>query len=58
MAGHSLKMLKNFNGSSTTFAEFYNWNRVKVRYCDGGSFSGDVDEHVEVTLENSNQVYI
>nr|VDD29961.1 unnamed protein product [Brassica oleracea] len=21
--------------------DFYNWNRVKVRYCDGGSFSGD-----------------
>ncbi|KAL2922326.1 Pectin acetylesterase 2 [Bienertia sinuspersici] len=20
---------------------FYNWNRVKIRYCDGGSFSGD-----------------
>lgn len=23
------------------FADFYNWNRVKVRYCDGASFSGD-----------------
>ncbi|KAG6408634.1 hypothetical protein SASPL_131652 [Salvia splendens] len=21
--------------------DFYNWNRVKVRYCDGASFSGD-----------------
>ncbi|MQM02327.1 hypothetical protein Taro_035092 [Colocasia esculenta] len=21
--------------------EFYNWNRVKVRYCDGASFSGE-----------------
>ncbi|ONM59964.1 Pectin acetylesterase 12 [Zea mays] len=21
--------------------DFYNWNRVKVRYCDGGSFTGD-----------------
>ncbi|KAI3838785.1 hypothetical protein MKX03_030937 [Papaver bracteatum] len=21
--------------------DFYNWNRVKIRYCDGGSFSGD-----------------
>ncbi|XP_010544127.1 PREDICTED: pectin acetylesterase 2 isoform X2 [Tarenaya hassleriana] len=21
--------------------DFFNWNRVKVRYCDGGSFSGD-----------------
>nr|GMD10662.1 pectin acetylesterase 12-like [Ipomoea batatas] len=21
--------------------DFYNWNRIKVRYCDGASFSGD-----------------
>ncbi|CAH9094345.1 unnamed protein product [Cuscuta europaea] len=27
---------------NTTY--FYNWNRVVVRYCDGGSFSGDVDQ--------------
>lgn len=25
------------------FSDFYNWNRVKVRYCDGASFSGDVE---------------
>ncbi|MCE3050536.1 Pectin acetylesterase 8 [Datura stramonium] len=24
--------------------EFYNWNRVSVRYCDGGSFTGDVEQ--------------
>ncbi|KAJ8555286.1 hypothetical protein K7X08_012782 [Anisodus acutangulus] len=23
--------------------EFYNWNRVSMRYCDGGSFTGDVE---------------
>ncbi|XBI69320.1 hypothetical protein VPH35_048403 [Triticum aestivum] len=23
--------------------DFYNWNRVYVRYCDGGSFSGDAE---------------
>lgn len=22
-------------------ADFYNWNRVKIRYCDGASFAGD-----------------
>ncbi|XP_038979923.1 pectin acetylesterase 8-like [Phoenix dactylifera] len=22
--------------------DFYNWNKVKVRYCDGSSFTGDV----------------
>ncbi|KAG5517696.1 hypothetical protein RHGRI_038172 [Rhododendron griersonianum] len=24
--------------------DFYNWNRVLVRYCDGASFTGDVEE--------------
>ncbi|CAL1386703.1 unnamed protein product [Linum trigynum] len=24
--------------------DFYNWNRVKVRYCDGSSFTGDVEK--------------
>ncbi|OMO93716.1 Pectinacetylesterase [Corchorus olitorius] len=24
------------------FSDFYDWNRVKVRYCDGSSFTGDV----------------
>ncbi|ONK67761.1 uncharacterized protein A4U43_C05F3500 [Asparagus officinalis] len=23
--------------------DFYNWNRVKIRYCDGASFSGDTE---------------
>lgn len=23
---------------------FYNWNRVFIRYCDGGSFAGDVEQ--------------
>eukprot|EP00252_Welwitschia_mirabilis_P003971 TRINITY_DN1406_c0_g2_i1.p1 TRINITY_DN1406_c0_g2~~TRINITY_DN1406_c0_g2_i1.p1 ORF type:complete len:327 (+),score=36.56 TRINITY_DN1406_c0_g2_i1:83-982(+) len=23
--------------------DFFNWNRVKVRYCDGASFAGDMD---------------
>ena len=21
--------------------DFYNWNRVKIRYCDGASFAGE-----------------
>uniref|UniRef100_A0A0D9VJX7 Pectin acetylesterase n=1 Tax=Leersia perrieri TaxID=77586 RepID=A0A0D9VJX7_9ORYZ len=24
--------------------DFYNWNKVKVRYCDGSSFTGDVKQ--------------
>ncbi|GAU45410.1 hypothetical protein TSUD_243210 [Trifolium subterraneum] len=23
--------------------DFYNWNRIKIRYCDGASFTGDVE---------------
>ncbi|URE18001.1 pectinacetylesterase domain containing protein [Musa troglodytarum] len=23
--------------------DFYNWNRVKIRYCDGASFTGDIE---------------
>ena len=25
------------------FPDFYNWNRVKVRYCDGSCYTGDVE---------------
>ncbi|GAB2272897.1 Pectin acetylesterase 8 [Dionaea muscipula] len=32
-----LSNLQKFN------PDFYNWNRVKVRYCDGSSFTGDVE---------------
>ncbi|CAH9104721.1 unnamed protein product [Cuscuta europaea] len=28
---------------------FFNWNRVVVRYCDGGSFAGDADKPDPVT---------
>ncbi|KAK6934838.1 Pectinacetylesterase/NOTUM [Dillenia turbinata] len=24
-------------------ADFYNWNRIRVRYCDGSSYTGDVE---------------
>ncbi|CAL9210976.1 unnamed protein product [Musa hybrid cultivar] len=24
--------------------DFYNWNRVKIRYCDGASFTGDIEK--------------
>uniref|UniRef100_A0A1J3ELP7 Pectin acetylesterase n=1 Tax=Noccaea caerulescens TaxID=107243 RepID=A0A1J3ELP7_NOCCA len=30
--------------------DFYNWNKVKVRYCDGASFSGD-SENKEAQLQ-------
>ncbi|CAD6231549.1 unnamed protein product [Miscanthus lutarioriparius] len=29
--------------------DFYNWNRVKIRYCDGGSFAGEAFDKVLLT---------
>lgn len=31
-------------------ADFFNWNRVKIRYCDGASFAGDSEDKVGGTL--------
>ncbi|KAK7360561.1 hypothetical protein VNO77_02567 [Canavalia gladiata] len=48
--GSSKQMVKlyAFNGSLSNEKQlnpdFYNWNRVKVRYCDGSSFTGDVED--------------
>ncbi|KAI3519482.1 hypothetical protein L1887_08641 [Cichorium endivia] len=40
-----MNKLETFSGilSDNPFnnPDFYNWNRVKLRYCDGGSFAGD-----------------
>jgi hypothetical protein len=30
------------------FADFFNWNRVKLRYCDGASFTGDSEHKVGI----------
>ncbi|KAJ8448355.1 hypothetical protein Cgig2_021983 [Carnegiea gigantea] len=32
--------------------DFYNWNRIKVRYCDGSSYTGDVE-----AVDPVNKVY-
>lgn len=31
-----------------SLADFFNWNRVKLRYCDGASFSGDGQNQVRI----------
>ncbi|PIM97706.1 hypothetical protein CDL12_29817 [Handroanthus impetiginosus] len=47
--GSSKKMLKQlsfsgiFSNKQKFNPDFYNWNRVKVRYCDGASFTGDIE---------------
>ncbi|KAI5068939.1 hypothetical protein GOP47_0015240 [Adiantum capillus-veneris] len=54
--GSSLKMNKSYDfpgilsASSKINPYFYNWNRVLLRYCDGGSFSGNIDAPVLVQL--------
>lgn len=30
----------NFVFMSWSSSDFFNWNKVKIRYCDGGSFAG------------------
>ncbi|XP_015060712.1 pectin acetylesterase 8-like isoform X1 [Solanum pennellii] len=32
-----------FSKSKTENPDFYNWNKVFVRYCDGGAFTGDIE---------------
>ncbi|KAF5477582.1 hypothetical protein F2P56_004206 [Juglans regia] len=47
--GSSKEMVKEiaFSGLLSKYQkfnpDFYNWNRIKVRYCDGASFTGDVE---------------
>jgi hypothetical protein len=36
----------------STLSDFYNWNRVYVRYCDGASFSGDAEGRAQVIFWN------
>lgn len=33
--------------------DFYDWNRIKVRYCDGSSFTGDVEAVDPVSFTKS-----
>ncbi|XP_050233690.1 pectin acetylesterase 7 [Mercurialis annua] len=47
--GSSLKMEKTMGfsgilgGKQSANPDFYNWNRIKIKYCDGSSFTGDVE---------------
>ncbi|XP_043808237.1 pectin acetylesterase 7 isoform X2 [Manihot esculenta] len=56
--GSSSKMEKimGFSGllgeKQASNPDFYNWNRIKIKYCDGSSFTGDVE-----TVDPKNQLY-
>lgn len=53
--GSSKQMAKQiaFSGILSNYQtfnpDFYNWNKVKIRYCDGASFTGDVERVNPVT---------
>ena len=40
------------NGGLLRPADFYNWNRVKLRYCDGASFAGEGQNEVSKSTVN------
>ncbi|XP_075087513.1 pectin acetylesterase 8-like [Nicotiana tabacum] len=42
-------VLRSQSASNVLVPDFFNWNRVKVKYCDGASFTGDVQEVDPVT---------
>lgn len=37
--------------------DFYNWNRVKLRYCDGASFTGDSQDTVHQLQFRGQRIY-
>ncbi len=43
---HSSAVLRLFADLMSIAFQFYNWNKVYFRYCDGGSYSGDVADPV------------
>jgi hypothetical protein len=47
---------KFFFKRALSATDFHNWNRVKVRYCDGGSFSGDVETPAEAHIPGTTHV--
>jgi hypothetical protein len=36
--------------SMGAWSDFYNWNKVDIRYCDGGSFAGDAEGKDRVNI--------
>uniref|UniRef100_A0A453GX65 Pectin acetylesterase n=1 Tax=Aegilops tauschii subsp. strangulata TaxID=200361 RepID=A0A453GX65_AEGTS len=47
MSIHTLHLRHPLRNVPFKPADFYNWNKVKVRYCDGASFSGNVEEEFQ-----------
>ena len=48
LGGHDGGAHGLFSSNAIVNPDFYNWNKVYARYCDGASFAGDVAEPVHV----------
>ena len=38
--------------------DFYNWNRVKIRYCDGASFAGEGSDKAQQIFLSAAYIYL
>jgi len=41
-----------------TYSDFFNWNKVKIRYCDGASFAGQPKSEVRIDFTFDTNLYI
>ncbi|KAA3469333.1 pectin acetylesterase 7-like isoform X1 [Gossypium australe] len=61
--GSSKQMVKQFgfsgllSGQQKSNPDFYNWNRIKVRYCDGSSFTGDAVDRANNLFFKGNSIW-
>ncbi|OMO93717.1 Pectinacetylesterase [Corchorus olitorius] len=61
--GSSKQMVKQFGFSGLLSSQqksnpdFYNWNRIKVRYCDGSSFTGDAVDPANNLFFRGNRIW-
>ena len=40
------------------WSDFYNWNRVKIRYCDGASFAGEGFDKAQQIFLSAAYIYL
>lgn len=54
---YSSLVCSHFYGYFRVCTDFFNWNRVKVRYCDGASFSGDSQDEVSESMKKYDSIH-
>ncbi|CAM6112340.1 unnamed protein product [Calypogeia fissa] len=50
----SMTFVGMLSNSPVESPDFYNWNRIYLKYCDGGSFNGDVSDPMRVANSSIN----